>query len=386
MKKIILLLSITAIGLGVAALYWVEEEKISSVVVNDQPPVIQEGVIRLTDQQIKDHAIVILKASAGQLKLSLSTRGKIVLHPDQLIHVLPNISGMVKEAHKNIGDTVEKDEIIAVLESREMADSKANYLAAVERAKLAQALYDREARLYRKKITPEQDVLNASSAYEEAKIQVELAKQKLYAFGLKQLDVETLKNPDLRYYEIRSPINGVVVNRDLSKGEYIDTTTPIYEIADLNPVWVEIGIYSKDLDKVKPGQVVQVSSPTENISSSAKLVFISPIIEEDTINAKAVAELSNEEKIWHPGTFVKAHISIGKAFAPVVIPKAAVQQIDNESVVFIRTSDGFEKRPVKLGQEDRTYVEIQSGLQQGEHYAGTQTFLLKAELGKSPND
>lgn len=77
-----------------------------------------------------------------------------MLHPDRLVHVLPKISGVAREARKNIGDIVEEGEILAILESREMADTKANYLAAKEKLSLTSSLLEREKRLSEKRFQP----------------------------------------------------------------------------------------------------------------------------------------------------------------------------------------------------------------------------------------
>ena len=163
----------------------------------------EENIIPLSSDQIKDLGIQTKIAGPGQLSVTISTRGKIILHPDRLAHILPKISGVAKEARKNIGNHVKEGEILAVLESREMADIKASYLAAKEKESLALSLLDREKRLHEKKVSAEQDYLNAKSAYQEAKINVQLAEQKLHAFGIEDEEIKGLSNehnPNLRIY------------------------------------------------------------------------------------------------------------------------------------------------------------------------------------------
>jgi membrane fusion protein, heavy metal efflux system len=154
-------------------------------------------------------------------------------------------------------------------------------------------------------------------------------------------------------------------------------------VADLRTVWVEIGIYPKDLYRVKEGQMVEVVVPVENKGSQARLIYVSPIVADETITAKAVAELDNPQGIWRPGVFVKVNIATEKISLPLVIPKEAVQNSDGRDFVFIVTAEGFEKRFIKLGQSDNENVEVLSGLNPGEQYVANKTFLLKAELGKS---
>lgn len=342
--------------------------------------------IAMTEEDAQSHGIQIQAASPGSLKMTLSTRGKVILHPDQLAHILPKIAGVAVDARKNCGDFVKTGEVIAVLESREMAEMKANYLAALEKEKLAQDLSDRESRLNQKRVTAEQDYLNAKSAYEEAKINRQLAKHQLQAFGLNDREIDAIAfqhEPNLRLYEIRSPINGVVLNRHMTQGEFIEETTTIYEVANLDKVWVEIGIYPKDIHQVKEGQTVEIMTSGGDRSVQAKVIYLSPIIQEDTITARAIAELDNSSGNWRPGTFVKVNIFTDQIPSAYMVPKESVQTIDGQECVFIRTEEGFEKRSVSLGRSDPENVEVVRGLHPGERYAASNTFLLKADLGKN---
>lgn len=344
----------------------------------------EENVINMSQDQIKELGIQIKTAIPGELSVTISTRGKIMLHPDRLVHVLPKISGVAAEARKNIGDIVEEGEILAILESREMADTKANYLAAKEKLSLTSSLLEREKRLNEKKVSAEQDYLNAKSVYEEARINVQLAKQKLHAFGVNEEEIQGLsseQDPDLRIYDIRSPMNGVIIARHITKGEFVENTTTIYEIADLSKIWIEIGVYPKDLIRVQKGQFVDVFFP-DGKSTSAKIIYLSPIIQDETITAKAVAEVENPNENWRPGSFVKVNIATEKTSVPILIPKDATQEIEGKEFIFVRVPEGFEKRQVQLGVSNDANVEVLSGLSQGEEYASSKTFLLKADLGK----
>lgn len=345
-----------------------------------------ENIVKLTEEQIQQMGLKYRIAGPGSLLLTLSTRGKIILHPDHLAHIIPKVSGVAREVNKNIGDFVKVNDVMAVLESRDMADIKASFLAALSKKRLAESSLEREEKLYQEKVSAGQDYLNAKNVYEESIISVQLAKQKLRAFGLENEEIDQLANqndPDLRLYQIRSPIDGTVLMRHITKGEFIENTTSIFQVADLRRVWVEIGIYPKDLYKVKEGQMVEVVVPVENKGSQAKLIYVSPVVADETITAKAVAELDNAQGLWRPGVFVKVIIATEKISLPLVIPKEAIQNSDGRDFVFVITPEGFERRFIKLGQTDNENNEVISGLNPGDKYVVNKTFLLKAELGKS---
>ena len=382
-----------AVTVGVSAYYWgasgTNANEIAQAAAHShshEEGEEEENTVKLTEEQIQKLGLKFLTVGPGTLNHTLSTRGKIILHPDRLAHIVPKVSGVAQEADKNIGNPVKANEVMAVLESRDMADIKAAFLAALSRKKLAESTLQREEKLYRDNVSSGADYLNAKNNYEESVINAQLSFQKLRAFGLDEEDIQRLVNqnePDLRSYQIRSPIDGTVIMRHITKGEFVESTSTIYEVADLSTVWVEIGIYPKDLHRVREGQMIEVMIPSESKGSPAQLIYVSPIVADETITAKAVAQLNNPEGKWRPGVFVKVNIATEKSSSPLVVVNEAIQSGEGKDFVFVVVPEGFERRFVKLGRSDNQFTEIVSGLNSGENYVANQTFLLKAELGKN---
>jgi cobalt-zinc-cadmium efflux system membrane fusion protein len=120
--------------------------------------------------------------------------------------------------------------------------------------------------------------------------------------------------------------------------------------------------------------------------AQGEIVFISPALDKDTRSARVIAEIANPAGIWRPGSFVTAAIAVEEQPASLVVPNSAIQTIEGNKVVFVRTSDGFEKRAVVSARSDDRFTEIAAGLQPGEVIAATNTFPLKAELLKGANE
>ena len=337
-----------------------------------------EGVIPLSAEQIAAAGIKVAAVGPGQLAREVSVPGKVVAAADRMAQIVPKVGGAVTEARKNLGDTVEKGEILALIESREMAESVADYLAAKRAEELARTTFNREKGLWDKKITAEQDYLTAKNAHQEAKIKLDLAKQKLQALGH---DGEVSNNGNSRFHELRSPLPGRVIARELTLGEYVDTTHSAFTVADLSVVWVESAIAPGDLPFVKEGLMANVVG--SGGKAEGKLIFVSPAIDPETRSAKAIIELDNADGKWRPGEFANAAIATSAQDTDLIVPKDAIQTIEGKAVVFVRNDKGFEKRDVTTGREDSRHVEILSGVSFGEPVAVSSTFTLKAELGKS---
>lgn len=338
----------------------------------------EEGHISLTTAQIKAAGINVTTIGAGTLSREVRVPGKIIAAADRMAQIVPKVGGIVTEARKNLGDAVEKGDVIALIESREMAEAVAEQLAAKRAEELARTTFNREKGLWSKKITAEQDYLNAKNVHQESVIRLDLAKQKLQALGHAG-DIDPKGNA--RFHELKSPLSGRVIGRELTLGEYVDSTHAAYTVADLSVVWVETAIAPVDLSVVQEGQIANITNGP--VSATGKLIFVSPVIDPETRSAKAIIELDNADGAWRPGTFVNADISTSTQDAALRIPKDSVQAIDGKSVVFVQNTDGFEPREVRVGRADSQHIEILSGVRPGESIATSNTFTLKAELGKS---
>jgi len=169
---------------------------------------------------------------------------------------------------------------------------------------------------------------------------------------------------------------GAVVGRD-------NLETELFTVADLDRVWVELAVGPSDLPIVTEGQTVSVAAHGLSRRAVGRIVFISPMLDRDTHSARVVAEIANPDGNWRPGSLVHAAIAVEERAVALAVPASALQTIDGTRVVFVRTSSGFDKRRVKVGDGDDRLFEVLSGIQSSETIAVANTFALKAELMKS---
>jgi cobalt-zinc-cadmium efflux system membrane fusion protein len=291
--------------------------------------------------------------------------------------------------HKKIGDLVQKNELLAVLESRELADAKSEYLATRLTNELQQDLFEREKALWEKKIESEQQFLRSRNAAAQAKMRSDIARQKLFALGLTAAAIaEVPSEPEasLRRQEVHSPMSGRVVERKVELGMAMgrdNLETELFVISDLDRVWVEIAVSPADLPLIKEGQAVLITARGIHEKAEGKIVFISPTLDKESRSARVVAEIANGSGVWRPGSFVTAAIAFEEQPVTLAVPTTAIQNIGAGSVAFVRMPEGLQKRQVILGQSDDRIVEVVSGLRPGEVIAVSNTFLLKAELMKA---
>lgn len=342
------------------------------------------GFLSFSHELAEANHIMTEKASQGILRQLVRAPAQITIVSDQKAHILPKVSGIAVVAYKNLGETVYAGEIVATLESKEMAEAKSGYLSSLKKEQLVSNAFLREKNLYEKNVSSTQEFYDAESAKNEAAIDLELAKQKLHTLGLNTKTIDQLpkETPEkLRVYELRSPIAGKVIARHITPGEMVTNDHQVYVIADLSSVWAEIHVFAKDRPLVKEGQTVIISTDAGQ-SVPARVAYLSPIIDPETRTSIALVQLDNSSELWHPGAFVQAEFIADEITVPLMVKREGIQNIDGVDVLFVAASDGFEVRPVTRGRSDEEHCEVISGLNSGEEYACKNTFLLKADLKK----
>ncbi len=345
----------------------------------------KEDVVLLSKEEIKEFGIELDTAGPGKLQTYVNLPGEVVPNADRLAHIVPRMSGIVREVRKNLGDKVSDGEVMLVIESRELADIKSAYLAAKERIFIAEATYKREEKLWKKKISPEREYLEAKQALAEAKIRLRSAEQKLHTLGFSDEYMEQLpahSNVAFTRYKITAPFNGTVIEKHVAIGEAVEDDTKVFVVADLSSVWVDLDIYQKDLAFVRKGQSVIISTGHGLPDVSSRISYVGPLVGEETRTALARVVLPNKGGKWRPGLFVTALVATSDTKMPIVVPKTALQMVEERVSIFVKIKDGFEVRAVKTGKEDKTQVEIISGLKPGERYVVKGAFTLKAQASK----
>lgn len=190
-------------------------------------------------------------------------------------------------------------------------------------------------------------------------------------------------NQSLTTYDLKAPISGTVVDRQISLGEYASEQKPAFIVADLSTIWVDLSIYRKDIKRVRIGDEVLIDPDDGAGDINGTISYVAPVGASDTQTALARVVLANTEGRLRPGLFVTARLVLAKRSVPVAVRVAAIQTLENKTVIFVREAgDKLEARPVELGESDPRYVEVKAGLAAGERYVAENSFVVKAEMGK----
>lgn len=190
-------------------------------------------------------------------------------------------------------------------------------------------------------------------------------------------------NLSLTAYAVVAPIAGTVLEQRATVGAVAGEGAVLYEIADLSELWVDLHIFGADAQHIAPGVPVAVTRLSDGVEAATALQRVLPATATASQSTVARATIRNVDGRWRPGTAVKARITVDRAQVPLAVPVAALQTAGDEEVVYVRSGDTYSMRTVRIGRRDAQRVEVVSGLAAGEDVVVEQSFLVKADIGKS---
>ncbi len=193
---------------------------------------------------------------------------------------------------------------------------------------------------------------------------------------------EVESNDSLQTYAVRAPIEGVITQQLANTGE---TTRggPLYTIADLSQVWVDLAVFRNDQARVKVGQVVRVRSLDGRLEATGKIGYIAPASHALSQSTTARIFLDNPKGVWQPGMAVTGEVIVAENKVPLAVRNNALQTFRDFDVVFAKVDNTYEMRMLELGRNDEMHTEVLSGLDPGTEYVVENSYLIKADIEKS---
>ncbi len=334
-----------------------------------------EGRVELTDEAVRTSQIKLETVGPAKMRSVTEMPGEVRLNPDKLAYVVPRLSGVIRSVAKNEGDEVKEGEVIAMLDSRELAEMRREVRDASQLTAFAKTELDRTTKLWKDGIASEASHLEKERLYREAVLKAQSARQVLAALNT--------DNASSTLFELRAPFDGVVIEKKVATGQAVKDDDTLFIIADLSTVWVEINVYAHDINAVQVGQKVIIEAKSIGLSAEGTISYMGALVGQTTRSAMARVVLPDPERKWRAGTFVDVTVVREEYTAPIAVKRAGLQKFRDWDVVFVRAGDTFEARPLELGRIDGEWTEVVSGLTAGERYASDNSFILKADVGKS---
>jgi cobalt-zinc-cadmium efflux system membrane fusion protein len=368
------------------------------------------NLIKLSASAAKLAAIKSFTVGSKANISQIETTGQIRADENRVFHINSIVAGRVVKDNVVLGKVIREGDELAVIQNLDLARTYGDYIhqahqneidveEARARLDLANKNVERISRLSKEGIVAEKDVFQTQN--QQKLLQIELsglqehaihirgeAQALLSAFGI---NLDEIERKGIDPHEIKtgspllSPRAGVVIQKNVTVGDVVNPAQPLYVVADLSQVWLDISIYDKDLEKVKEGQSVAFHSdslPTLNFMG--KISYIQPSAGDGTRTFLARASLPNPHLVLKPGMFGQIKITgIGAESRPF-LPDEAIQRYGHEEFVFLDLGNNtYIKRVVALGERLGDGNLVSSGIKSGDKVVGSGSFKLKSELLKS---
>ena len=402
MKRLIVIGSALAVVIAIATAIVILRRPAPTAEKNETSA--EPKVVAIAEEAQRKSSIGVVEAQERVLADPIELTGVVAPDEARVGHILPLAQGVVERIFVKLGDRVEKGQSLVELDNVEMGELAAQHLHASAQLQTANAKLvvarrslERAENLLKVEAISQREYDERRAQFEEAQAEVAGGKaellqidQKLRRFGLTNEAIQHLSgtsgasdNPLSRNI-VRAPFSGVITKFNVAPGELVTPDKEIFSLVDPSSVWVIADVYQKDIGRAAnrgPCEVATSSYPETKFMGTVG--DISDFLDPESRTAKLRCVVANRDGRLKLDMFANVTIPSKQSRTVLAIPSIAVQQVENEKVVFVQTdATHFEKREVELGSASSKWIEIKSGLRKGEKVAAEGAFYVKSALLK----
>ncbi len=333
----------------------------------------------------KSH-IVAKSPQPGPVQSSVHAVGELDFNLNRLVHITPLTAGIVRRVLVDLGQEVERGQILAELSSPAIAEAKAALHKAVAEETVASQALSREQDLFAKGLCSKLEFLDAEARHKTARASLRAAEQVLLNFGIDRqtLDLIVSEQEAESVLPLVAPFAGTVIERDAVVGDVVTVGDRMFSIADLGTLWLNLAVSERDVVNLGVGQRVEIRSRALDGEIAGKITWISSRLNETTRMAEVRAEVANRGGLLRAGMFVDASIIVGESSVSLLVPRDAVYRFGGRTFVFVRIAgDLYEVRRVETRTGPGNLTAVTAGLADSDLVAMEQSYLLKSEFQKS---
>jgi len=334
----------------------------------------KEGRVTMLDSSIKSSGLELLKVEPMMFENALELKGELKFPDNFESFITPKASGTLIKTYSTIGDKVSQGDLLATVQSQDLIRLNAERSIAMDTLQFSRKKMEQERTLFQKRVSPEIDYINAQREFEDAQIRANELNSLIRSYG----------DSGNGTIEVRAAMSGTILQVLGAVGSNVTPASPLFKIANTSQLLAVVNVPADKLNEINPDNKVTVKPQTQTGTEEAlgRIKYISDVIDPKTRTAQVFIEISNQFK-WRSGQLITAQIFEKQTMKQMVVREDALQTFRDWDVVFIRVGNDFEARPLELGDKFNGYVEVKSGLKAGQVYAAGNSYLLKAELGKS---
>ncbi len=323
--------------------------------------------------------VQLLTVQPTTLTRTLRLTGAVAYNSFRTTPVITQVSGLVSRILVVPGKKVTRGESMMYVASPDYSQLRTNYLKAKEAYVLAQKANARARDLYQHQAIAEQNVEQADAAEVQAGGDLAAAQAALKVMGIIDPD-DLVKAPASFEVPVKAPIDGLVVEQDVSAGQLIQPgATQCFMISDISTVWVLVNVYQKDLPYISVGDAVTIQTDAYPEVFHGRIAYVAASLDPSTRTLQARIETNNPGEKLKKDMYVVATVDAGTILHAIALPDAAVlRDSENQPFVYVaESSNQFGRRSVTLGESINGQTQITGGLKAGDHVIGNGSLFLQ---------
>jgi RND family efflux transporter MFP subunit len=346
---------------------------------------LPDVAVMLTPEAIERAGIRLAPVTAGTGGSTLRLPGVIEANAYKQVVVTPLVAGRVTRVRVELGQSVRRGQEMAEIFSPELSEAETRYISARAELDAHERELQRTEKLVEIGAASRQELERLHAEHTSKLAGVESARSRLELLGLSASAIAGLApGKDVgAVTAVPAPITGVVTERMANSGVNVDSTSKMFTVVDLSTVWVVADVYEKDFSRVHVGSTASVTTKAyPDVVLPGRVSYIDPQVNPTTRTAKVRIEVSNPREQLRLGVFADVSIEGTEHTSIARIPRTAVQNVDNRTVVYVadpRQRGRFIEREVHLGDSSGSDVDVVSGLKQGDTVVSDGSFFVRAE-------
>ncbi|GMV50982.1 MAG: Cobalt-zinc-cadmium resistance protein CzcB [Nitrospirae bacterium] len=317
----------------------------------------------------------------------ITAPGEVALDLKQVAKVTSRIMGQIETIHRRLGDQVRVGQPLADILSLQLDQLIEEYLVGKAQADVAEDTYRRTEQLRKDDIVTERRLIEDRGRYLETKARYQHIREKLLNMGLSRKDLKELEeglHEQGHRYRVTAPIAGTIVAQQAVLGQGVAAGEPLFEIVDTGRVWVFANLPLEQARRFTLGDIGRIT-PKGGETVTAPLTYLAPVADETTRTIRLRFEVVNEQSRLKPHEYVD--VTLSRPAPPVLaVPLSAVTTVEQQRGLFVEQDQGYSFRPISGGREGGGWIEITSGVAEGERVVVDGVFDLKTLLLKSQID
>ena len=344
-------------------------------------PRVSGDQIRFSETFAQRAGIKIAKVRFDQIVPVVAAVGTADFNAEHVAAIGTRLRGLVSSVRKFEGDAVEAGTVLARVESAELGEAQAAVSMLDAERHAAELNAERETRLAERSLTTAREVELASVEAKKASLLLGAAQQKVTALGG---NARAGRDQVLGAHEVRSPIGGTVVERNVAPGQFVEGQLVAFKVANLDHLWIELDVFERNLSRVVIGDRAELRPLSAGADVlHGRVAKIASSIDQQTHSARVRIEVENQDRRLRVGQAVQAtiHTSGGELAPRPIAPTSAITFVDGKPTVFVAAGPNAVKVVnVQLGANDDDETEIVAGLSATDSIVTEGAFALKSEL------